>query len=101
MDFNSNWKYLWVFIMSLIMAFLTALRFYNSEEKQDKSLFFRELIIETIGSMFLTFLFYEICIYFGLPHTLSVMLGGGAGFLGIKTLRAIAIKWLENKFNAK
>ncbi|WP_052100374.1 phage holin family protein [Helicobacter sp. MIT 05-5293] len=96
-----DWDYMWVMIMSVIMGFLTALKLYDTEEKHDKGKFVRRLIIATIGSMFLTFLFYEIALYFGLPNSLSVMLGGGAGFLGSDTLSRIAIKWLENKFNAK
>ena len=101
MDFNFNWNYFCVLIMSMIMGFLTALKFYDAEDKNNKAQFFRRLIIATIGSMFLTFLFYEVSIYFGLPNSLSVMLGGGAGFLGSDTISRLAIKWLENKFNAK
>lgn len=102
MDFiNVNWNYFWVFVMALIMGFITALRLYDSEERQHKGRFVRRLIIATIGSMFLTFLIYEVCIFFGLPNNLSVMLGGGAGFLGSDTMSRIAIKWIENKFNAK
>lgn len=96
-----EWNYIWVIIMSIIMGFLTALKLYDTEERHDKARFFRRLIIATVGSMFLTFLFYEISCYFGLPNSLSVMLGGGAGFLGSDTLSRIAIKWLENKFNAQ
>ncbi|WP_300446137.1 MULTISPECIES: phage holin family protein [Helicobacter] len=96
-----DFEYIWVVIMSLIMGFLTALKLYDAEDKNDKAKFFRRLIIATIGSMFLTFLFYEIALYFGLPNSLSVMLGGGAGFLGSDTISRLAIKWLENKFNAK
>ncbi|WP_295702239.1 phage holin family protein [uncultured Helicobacter sp.] len=98
---NIDWNYFWVFMMALVMGFLTALRLYDAEEKHHKGKFVRRLIIATIGSMFLTFLFYEICIFFEFPNSLSVMLGGGAGFLGSDTMSRLAIKWIENKFNAK
>lgn len=46
---NIDWNYFWVFMMALVMGFLTALRLYDAEEKHHKGKFVRRLIIATIG----------------------------------------------------
>lgn len=36
--------------------------------------------------------------YFGLPKTLTVALGGTIGFIGVDQIRAVALRFLGNRF---
>ena len=58
----------------------------------------KNLIFEGLLCGALTLTFVSALEYLHLPKSLSIAVGGAVGFIGVKVIRAVAVKLLGNRF---
>ncbi|PAF49066.1 hypothetical protein BKH41_02960 [Helicobacter sp. 12S02232-10] len=89
--------YLFVIIVGFAVGILYILRAIQEEPINSKSKAIQFVLYGVGSSMLVTWIGYEISIYYGLPASLSCAIGGGLGFIGAETIARLLIKLFKKK----
>lgn len=74
--------YLFILCVGFFIGVLFVMKGYEKAEINTRASHIRYVVNGVLGSMFITWLGFEIFMYFGLPNKLSVALGGLLAYLG-------------------
>ncbi|PAF46414.1 hypothetical protein BKH46_07440 [Helicobacter sp. 12S02634-8] len=89
--------YFFVIIIGIFVGILYTLRAIREEpiNTQSKAIWF---IVYGVGSsMLVTWIAFEVAIFYGIPTSLACALGGGIGFVGAETIARLLIKVFKSK----
>lgn len=97
----SVWEYFrlyaFVIMIGLFVGVLHILRAIREEPIDTKSKAVQFVIYGVGSSMLVTWIGYEICVFYGLPPSLSCAVGGGLGFIGAETIARLLIRLFKKK----
>ena len=93
--------YLFILFIGFVMGVLFILKGYEKITINTKAAHIRYVVNGVLGSMFITWLGFEIFIFIGLPDKLSVALGGLLAYLCADKIAEMFEIFLQRKLNAK
>ncbi|PAF53241.1 hypothetical protein BKH42_06855 [Helicobacter sp. 13S00482-2] len=93
--------YIFVALIGLFVGCLFVLRTISEEVIDTKSKMIQFIIYGVGSSMLITWIGYEIFVFYGLPPSLACSIGGGLGFIGAETIARIFIRFLKKKLDIK
>lgn len=83
--------------VGFMMGILFLMKGYEKAQIKTKAAHIRYVISGIIGSMFITWLGYELFVFAGLPDKLSVALGGLLAYLGTDKIADIFEAFVQKK----
>ncbi len=94
-------KYTFILGIGFIMGVLFILKGYERVQITSKLAHARYVISGIVGSMFITWLGYELFLFIGLPNSFSVALGGLLAYLGADKIADVFEHLLYKKLGIK
>lgn len=89
--------YLFVAIIGICVGCLFVLRTIQEEVIDSKAKAIQFVLYGIGSSTLITWIGYEVLVFYGLPPSLSCAIGGGLGFIGAETIARLAIRILKKK----
>lgn len=89
--------YVFVVVIGIFVGLLFVLRTIHEEAIDTKSKLIQFVIYGIGSSMLITWIGYEVFVFYGLPQSLSCAIGGGMGFVGAETIARLVIKAFKKK----
>lgn len=86
-----------IYFVGLIAGVLHIARHYDDEKLDNLHKKIRYFIHGIIGSMFFTYVIFEILLYFGFNERVSVAMAGGVAYLGAEKVSDILEDFLKKK----
>ena len=103
-DFNPNLKdtsflatYGFILVLGIFVGALFVMRAIDKVELDTALKKLRFILYGVGSSMLTTWLIFELCLYFGLPPSLSAAIGGGAGFLGAEVIARLFLFYFQKR----
>ncbi|MDO7253890.1 phage holin family protein [Helicobacter cappadocius] len=90
--------YAFVMIIGIFVGCLFVLRTIHEEAIDTKAKMIQFIIYGVGSSMLITWIGYEVLIFYSLPNSLSCAIGGGLGFVGAETISRLIIALFKKKF---
>lgn len=93
--------YLFVLIIGIFVGLLFVLRTIQEEAIDTKGKLIQFVIYGIGSSMLITWIGYEVFVFYGLPQSLACAIGGGMGFVGAETIARLVIRVFKKKAGLK
>lgn len=94
-------EYFFIVCVGFIIGVLFLIKGYDEANISTRASHIRYVVGGMIGSMFITWLGFELFLYFGLPDKLSVALGGLLAYLGTDKIALYFEAFLQKKLGLK
>lgn len=97
---NSYWAtYIFILFIGAFSGSMYVMRTIGKEQLDTKKKKIKYVVYGMGSSMLFTWITYEIGVYFGLPYSLSVAVGGGVGFLGAEVVTNLILNFVKKKLD--
>lgn len=89
--------YLFVVVIGIFVGCLFVIRTMQEEIIDTKSKMIQFIFYGIGSSMLITWIGYEVFVFYGLPPSLSCAIGGGMGFVGAESIARLVIRIFKKK----
>ena len=91
--------YFFILLVGFVIGVLFVLKGYEKVEIKTRAAHIRYVLHGVVGSMFITWLGFELFLYLGLPDKLSIALGGLLAYLGTDKVATLFENFIQKKLD--
>ncbi|PAF50854.1 phage holin family protein [Helicobacter sp. 13S00477-4] len=89
--------YLFVAVIGIFVGCLFVMRTISEEVIDTKAKMIQFIVYGVGSSMLITWIGYEVFVFYGLPPSLACAIGGGMGFVGAESIARLVIRVFKKK----